>query len=230
MKQNKKLKKLADESMKDLLNDDFKKTLMAQQQENKNEIKKESKYASSLLKWKICLSVAASLLIIVVVISCLIVFIPKEKNEKAIPHYAYDDEIAYPSDLNSLNSILQGYKIKDEFINKISIVKDSKSGDELYYILIWEDDFFKSCRIDFVVNEYYEYFAESTNEIVTINGLEIKSSSKSTYYSEEGIYINERFASTIIGNVKVYFNIYESWTLSQDDEFDEFIQNIFIKE
>lgn len=227
MKYDKKLKDIADDSIKNLSNSESKEKILAQQQINIDH-DKESRIRYSLLrKQKIFLTIAASFVLLVIVISCAI-FIPSSQKED-IPFYAQDNEMAYPSDLNAINKILRGYKIKDEYINKISLVKDLKSGDELYYILIWENDAFKSCRIDFVVNKYYEYVKVLTDEKTVINGLTIESYLKSKYYETEGIYVNERFASTSIGDVRIYFNCYESWTLTQDDEFEDFINEIFIK-
>ena len=182
-------------------------------------------------KLKAVCSAICIVVILAIIIPCGIIFSNKEgiENDPIENKYCYEDELAVSADLNEVNSVLLGYRIKPDYITNISLVKDSKSGDELYYIIEMQDEGFTTCRIDLVVNSDYEYIEKVTDEKVESNGLNIDCRRITNFEAEYGVYTHMVYGETKIQGIRVYFNVYDTFSEGVDDGFIEFVQNTLIK-
>lgn len=225
---NKDIESLADKSIEHLQNTDFHDQLMSAYDKktgNENSVAKK-------IKLKAVYSAICIVVILAIIIPCGIIFSNKEgiENDPIENKYSYEDELAVSADLNEVNAILSGYRIKPDYITNISLVKDSKSGDELYYIIEIQDEGFTTCRIDLVVNSDYEYIENVTDERVEANnGLNINCRRITHFEEEYCVYTHTVYGETVIGDVRVYFNVYDTFSEYADDGFIEFVQNTFIK-
>lgn len=224
---NKDIESIADKSIEHLQNNDFHEKLMSAYDTRSGNINKVGKKFKLKAVWSaICIVV-----ILAIIIPCGIIFSNKEsvENDSTENKYCYEDELAVSADLDEVNSVLYGYRIKPDYITNISLVKDSKSGDELYYIIEMQDEGFTTCRIDLVVNPDYEYIEKVTNERVEANGLNIDCRRISNFEEKYGVYTHTVYGETKIQNLRVYFNVYDTFSEGADDGFIEFVQNTFIK-
>lgn len=224
---NKDIESIADKSIEHLQNNDFHEKLMSAYDKKSGNINKVGKK----FKLKAVCSAICIVVILAIIIPCGIIFSNKEgiENDPIENKYCYEDELAISADLNEVNSVLLGYRIKPDYITNISLVKDSKSGDELYYIIEMQDEGFTTCRIDLVVNSDYEYIEKVTDEKVESNGLDIDCRRITNFEAEYGVYTHTVYGETMIQGTRVYFNVYDTFSESADDGFLEFVQNTFIK-
>lgn len=226
MKRDKNLEKIADKSIENMLSDDFHAKLM-------NEYDNKPVKSGDALKKVRLIAMFSSLCIVVilaVIIPCCIWLWNAQGDDDTVPekYYSCDDELSVDAVLDDVNAALAGYRIKPDYVTSITFVKDSVSGDGLYYIVEMQDGF-TTCRIDFVINPNYRYIEETTVETVSAGDLEIDCRKKTNYEEEYAIYTHTVYGETVIGNTRVYFKVYDTFTEGIDDGFEEFVQNIFIK-
>lgn len=224
---NKDIESIADKSIEHLQNNDLHEKLMSAYDNKSGNINKVGKK----FKLKAVCSAICIVVILAIIIPCGIIFSNKEgiENDPIENKYCYEDELAVSADLNEVNSVLLGYRIKPDYITNISLVKDSKSGDELYYIIEMQDEGFTTCRIDLVVNSDYEYIEKVTDEKVESNGLNIDCRRITNFEAEYGVYTHMVYGETKIQGIRVYFNVYDTFSEGVDDGFIEFVQNTLIK-
>lgn len=226
MKRNKDIEKIADKSIENLLSDDFHAKLM-------NEYDKKSGKSGDALKkvrLKVLFSSLCIVVILAVIIPCGIWLWNTHGSDDTVSekYYSCDDELSVDAGLDDVNAVLDGYSIKPDYVTAITFVKDSVSGDGLYYIVEMQNGF-TTCRIDLVVNPYYGYIEKVTDETVRAGDLEIDCRRITNYEEEYAIYTHTVYGETVIGNTRVYFNVYDTFTDGEDDGFEEFVQDIFMK-
>lgn len=226
MKRDKNIENIANRNLEGLQNNEFHEKLMSacdKRSEKDNIVAKKNKL-------KALYSAISIVVILAVLIPCGIYLRGKDcvKDDSSENKYCYDDELAVSADLDDVNAVLSGYLIKPDCITNISLVKDSKSGDELYFIVEMQDKGFTTCRIDLVVNSDYDYIEKVTDEKVESNGLDIDCRRITNFEAEYGVYTHTVYGETQIGDVKVYFNVYDTFTEGEDDGFVEFVETIFI--
>ncbi len=235
MKKNKDLQKIADESLNEFRNENFKEELFAKRAElyrEKSSVQRSAKNKNAALRW--AFSAVGTLAIILAVIVPCVLFLspsPGDTNTPAPPHYGWDDELNTASAIDDVNSVLSGYLLDDEYVQAVSLVVDGKTGDELYYDISWENfEELKGCRIIVIINPYYEPFEKSTNSEMTVAELNIKYSMETEYDAEYGVYAFEGWGETEIGGLRVLFRSYSYLSETNDNGFEDFIESVFLKE
>lgn len=227
MKRDKDLQNIADESLKRLQNKDFHDRLM--EERDVSEVRKNN-VGKRIRLTAIC-SVVALIVILAVAIPCAIWLWNGSEDDGDTDKYCnnIDDNSVNP-DLNKVNAILSGYNIKSDYDTDVSLTKDDESGDDLYYTVEMRDEEIMFCRIDIVVDPDYEYFEIPTDESIEAAGLKMDCYRESVYDDEHGYYTHTVYAETVIGDVRIYFNVYAVISEDEDDGFAAFLESVLIKE
>lgn len=223
---NKKLKKIADESLKSLIDENLKEQLLFEQE--KQYMSKQQKPQKKFLGWKrLCFTSAVSMVTITCVLLCVFLVNPIVENPNNTKYYSYENEQNIPTTVTELNSMVDGFSVSGEFITSLSMIIDKKSGDKLYFKVEWENEStYQSCTVDIVINKDYKYLNDKTNSELLYHGYVVEYSNKYEIINEE-IFSHECYAETIIGNARLYFNTYTVWTMSEDNDFDDFLSLFF---
>lgn len=228
------IRKLAEKSLNTLLNDDFKQRFESNYYPS---VSNQTNHSKS--RWLKFTSALIVFLIIAIVVPCAILipnFLSPLEPEPDIPtseppHYAYGNEITQNAKIDDLNYILSDYNLISDNIIDVSIVVDSVSGDELYYVVSWMNQTGAECLIYFVINKYYDssMLDRYTENECEINGLKISMIKTTEEYYEQGVcvYFHKVYAKTTIGEIKVYFNEYNELSFNANTGFKEFVFKTF---
>lgn len=227
MKRDKDLQNIADESIERLQNKDFHDRLM----EERDAFKARKNNVDKRIKLTAICSVVALIVILVVAIPCAIwLWNGSGDDGDTDKYYNNSDDNSENPDLDKINAILSGYDIKSDCDIEVSLTKDNESGEDLYYTVEMGDREILFCRIDIVVDPDYEYFEIPTDESIEAAGLKMDCYRESVYDDEHGYYTHTVYAETVIGDVRIYFNVYAVITEDEDDGFAAFLESVLIKE
>lgn len=227
MKKDKDIQRIADESLKQYSDENFRQILLLRQ-ESKKESGKESKRRLSLSNKKLAISscVAAAVVLIVAVTTLCFYLVPGG-GEEEIPQYAYGEEKTFKTSIEEINSALFGVDIDPENVISTYLVKDGKSGDSLYYMVNFQEGM-TSCRVDIIVNKYYRPLSKATNGKMRIGDIDFNVYEKTEYYEQDGLYVHSLYAKTYFGGREVIIQEYTACTGSADNGFEEFFKEMFI--
>lgn len=225
MKRDKNLQNIADDSMERLRDGELHDRLMAEY-----DACDARKYNAAKKKKLAALCSAISIVAILAILIPCTVWLFNGKDKKNDVYYGYNDEIGAVASLDDVNAALTGFSIAPDYVTYVSLTKDSKSGDDLYYVVEMQGDGFATCRIDLVVNPRYDYVELTTEESFEALGLQIDCRRVSVFEEEYGVYTHTVYAETVIGDVRVYFNVYDTFSEDEDDGFEVFLQSVLIRE
>lgn len=232
MKRDKKLQMLVEKDLKQLQNNNLEQQILEEHKiavaSNNYAESKKSKLLTNKLKFAIS-SVACALVIIVISISLVLIHFSSPNEQIEEKHYAYEDIISQPISSEEINNELQIISLNSKYIVNAFRAVDSVSGDLLFYSVEWEnEEAFISCRIDFVVNSDFKYISKETTSATNISGIEYKVYGRMQHLEEDGIFIHTIYAQSNISNIKIYINEYEEWTISENNNFHNFIEGAVI--
>lgn len=231
MKKNKKLEALVDKDLSQYRNKEMGEKLLEEHLNNMcNEKDVQIQIKASTKKLKIVISSVACVLIFVLIISVLLINVFKDNNETVVKkHYAYEDIISEQISCDDINSDLEILALNDKYlVNSIKAI-DGKTGDLLYYSLIFEnEEALVSCQIDIVVNAAFNYISKDTNAIVEIAGNNYNIYEQVEDLGVDGIVHYKIYAQTEVDNIKIYISSYEEWTIGDNSNFKNFINSVFI--
>lgn len=138
MKRNKKLEKIANDSLRQYENDDIKQSIFADSQkiadERKRERREENKQALRSKPLALVMSTVACLMIIVVSLVCIL--IPDRASDKKADYdYAKDFSDPHEEDIDTINAFLNGCTVNAEVVVNAYGVKACGSTTYDYYLI-----------------------------------------------------------------------------------------------
>lgn len=235
MKRNKILKKIADNSIKELSDNEFKEQLVVMQRKQTEE-KKNDKPALMKTKLKATVSAFVCVVIIAILIPCFLFFQTKlrsdsDGNNAEKPSYSFSEVMSKNVELEEINAKLSGYELTDsEYIRDLAMYYDKKSGDKLYYRVIWENyDTFTSATFYIVINKYCDFFDFPTLKYDYAAGIKWLISAESEFFEKDNLYYHKVYAKAEIEDVRIYVYNYDSVKVSDDSGFSDFIEKNLIK-
>lgn len=229
MKRRKEIENFAEDSMKNLVNEEFYRELSAMQAKNtESEVisvtpvkkpfyKRISKY----------IAFASTSIVTLVVLLCVFLIQPQQTDKK--PIYGFDHQTSELTSATFVNSMLDGIQIEYSGITSSSVVKDKQSGDTLYYQLVWaeeKDECIRYANVSVITNPYFEYLRLTTDKEIRYQGLTV------FYFLEE----EEDSDGLVIMNYYAYFETdryrigiqYEEYTYEEPLGLTDFLDGFFI--
>ncbi len=225
MKKNKQLLDIANKSIDRLNDEDFKDKLLSDDFAKQNKQRNERTKFSRKLTIKALASFMTCIVIVLTVLLCTMFIKPTEQDSKH--YYAYEDIYTQNISVEDVDEAIK-FKISYDNVVKSIIAKDKKSDDILYYVLEIEDEEnFMSCSVRLIVNSYFQPIKKETDQVVFIDGLEVKIYKKTNFMQDECVYSHEAYAEIKIGDTRVIIDNYEKLSEFEDNDFEDFIEKLF---
>lgn len=187
MRKNKKMERIANQSMEHLKNDEFLSSLVGETP------KVEKKKFNTHVFQKSIAAVCAALLILVALPIGIFFGTQGTKNPTDDFEYAGENERTAVSTLEELNNAMQGATLTVENLTTVARRYDSVSNHDLYYIVSYSnDETFEAVTIVVITNPKYEYTFDNPQALVPLNktadmnGLSMRY--RETAEIDEGIY------------------------------------------
>lgn len=217
---------MAEESRNEYKNDEFKEEFV--------QAASEGVAAKAKLSYRFWSVVAASLALIMVVVTSLVVFLPKQDNED---HFFSDGGvILHASTYEELYSAT-GVALSQNFDWHFRRVDLKETGTILTYNAdatidgIEDEDlgigYLVELGIDIVVEKWYEENLSSTyTEETTVNGYKMQYYKEVKVYEEDNFHENRIRARMPIGNVTVFVT-YEEYRIGDELLFQQIMDEVF---
>lgn len=229
MKRRKEIENFAEDSMKNLVNEEFYRELSAMQAKNtESEVISVTPVKKPFYKRiSTYIAFASTSIVTLVVLLCVFLIQPQQTDEK--PIYGFDHHTSELTSVTFVNSMLDGIQIEYSGITSSSVVKDRQSGDTLYYQLVWadeKDECIRYANVSVITNPYFEYLRLTTDKEIRYQGLTV------FYFLEE----EEDQDGLVIMNYYAYFETeryrigiqYEEYTYEEPLGLTDFLDGFFI--
>lgn len=231
MKRDKDIQKLADDSIMEFRNENFKQQLLEMQETNKTDVKKSTQ-RKQCKKFGIILSAVGSIAVVLVVLLCVFLMNLNDIDENVRFGGGVGDEIINDVELEDINTVLDGYvlNISSEFLSACEVVQREETNSVLYYRISFENDEFMSCTLKFRIDNSYEIPITCNivpDKEIEISGIVFSVGMNVEYDDESEVYFHNVYAEAVIGDVSIYIDDFDNITSTEESGFVEFVQSVF---
>lgn len=227
MRRDKKLRQIADESMRVLVDEDVRTALHYE----RARLKRDETSRRRGVRMRAVIAAVCMAVIIVVVVPC-VVLLPADGSGDT-SHFGWTGEsVVVAADIADVNALFEEYSIDPEYVRYVQHEKDATTDFPLNYSVSWEDEEgLRGCKIWIIVNltETDAILEKDPDQEMVVNGMTVRYHIDEEYDAESGAHAFEGYADLEIEGYRVYIREYSRITLDDDDGMADMISSMIIK-